>query len=58
MKEYTTTQAQPISLEDLEKETCQSFGGINCVLHQCMFECVLNKAKERATNSDKNKVKP
>jgi len=38
-------------LKDLEKMDCRSFGGNNCVLHQCMFSCVLSdeikKAKER-----------
>lgn len=33
---------------ELEKMTCQSFGGNNCVLHGCMFDCVLREAKIRA----------
>ena len=40
MKEY--------SLKELEKETCRSFGGNNCVLHGCMFYCVLEDAKKKA----------
>jgi len=32
--------------DELDKHTCSSFGGNNCVLHQCMFYCVLQKAKE------------
>jgi len=39
MKTYTR--------EELEKETCQSFGGNNCALHQCMFNCALAEAKKK-----------
>lgn len=35
------------TLEQLEKETCRSFGGSNCVLHQCMFFCALQEAKKK-----------
>ena len=35
-------------LEDLQNETCRSFGGNNCALHQCMFKCVLAEAKKNA----------
>ncbi len=48
MKQYTT--------EELSKETCRSFGGNNCVLHQCMFDCVLNEAKKRAAKNGENEV--
>ncbi len=37
-----------LTLEQLEKETCSSYGGVNCVLHQCMFYCVLEKDKKDA----------
>lgn len=40
MPEYT--------FKELEKMTCQSFGGNNCVLHGCMFDCQLLEAKKRA----------
>ena len=47
------------TLEELAKETCSSFGGNNCVLHQCMFGCVLEeakkKAREKAGKKDDNK---
>ncbi len=43
------------SLEDLEKETCLSFGGNNCVLHGCMFNCALREAKKRAIQIEINK---
>lgn len=48
MSEYTT--------KELEKETCSSFGGSNCVMHQCMFFCVLDAAKKRAIEKEKGKV--
>lgn len=37
-----------LTLEQLEKETCSSYGGNNCVLHGCMFSCQLADAKARA----------
>jgi hypothetical protein len=36
--------------EELDKYTCRSFGGNNCALHQCMFYCVLDKAKKDLEN--------
>ena len=45
MKTYT--------VQELEKETCSSFGGSNCVLHQCMFGCVLHQAKQKAKEEQK-----
>ena len=36
------------TIEQLEKESCSSFGGNNCVLHQCMYGCVLQDAKKKA----------
>lgn len=41
------------TIQELEKQTCQSFGGINCVLHQCMYECVLEKAKKNTAKGGK-----
>jgi hypothetical protein len=43
MKTYTK--------EELEKHTCKSFGGNNCILHQCMFECVLEQAKKEVNKT-------
>jgi hypothetical protein len=43
------------SLEYLKTQTCRSFGGNNCVLHGCMFDCQLKEAKKRAI--EKNGVK-
>ena len=45
MPEYT--------FEDLEKMTCQSFGGTNCALHGCMFNCQLLEAKKQALMREK-----
>ncbi len=36
------------SLKELNNDTCRSFGGNNCVLHQCMFNCRLIEAKTLA----------
>jgi len=33
-----------LTLDELKKETCQSYGGNNCVLHGCMFSCQLTDA--------------
>lgn len=27
------------TIEELEKMSCRAYGGNNCVLHGCMFEC-------------------
>lgn len=35
-----------IKLEELEKMSCRQYGGNNCALHQCMFECQLKKKKK------------
>lgn len=47
--------SQP-TLQELEKHTCKSYGGNNCILHQCMFGCVLEKAKQKLLNEEKKKV--
>lgn len=39
---------KPLTVKQLQKETCRSFGGNNCVLHQCMFGCVLQKEIKQA----------
>lgn len=39
--------------QELAKETCSSFGGGNCAMHQCMFFCVLEKAKQEAEDESK-----
>lgn len=46
MDNYTFSQ--------LQKMTCRSFGGNNCVLHGCMFECQLYEAKIKAIMKEKN----
>lgn len=48
---------KPETLEELNKLSCREYGGNNCVLHQCMFDCALAKAKERAKEAtDKKKT--
>nr|DAL72511.1 MAG TPA: hypothetical protein [Caudoviricetes sp.] len=42
------------TVKELEKETCLSFGGNNCVLHGCMFDCALREAKRRALKRETN----
>lgn len=42
-----------LSLEELKKETCSSYGGNNCVMHQCMFGCVLQKAIQMSEKGEK-----
>ncbi len=42
------------TFSELEKMTCRSFGGNNCVLHGCMFECQLYIAKIKALMREKN----
>lgn len=36
------------TLAELERKDCASFGGNNCVLHGCMFFCILEEAKKEA----------
>jgi len=40
------------TLKKLNEHTCRSYGGNNCVLHQCMFYCVLWKAKQEAAKRE------
>ena len=42
------------TFSELENMTCQSFGGNNCVMHGCMFECQLEEAKIRALIRENN----
>lgn len=42
-----------LTLEQLKKETCQSYGGNNCVLHGCMFECALQAAMRKLLSENK-----
>lgn len=42
------------TFSELEKMTCRSFGGNNCVLHGCMFECQLQMEKIKALMKEKN----
>lgn len=42
-----------LTLEELEKKDCRSYGGDNCALHQCMFSCVLEDAKKKVKQNDK-----
>ncbi len=46
------------TIEELSKETCNSFGGNNCVLHQYMFGCVLEEAKKKARGETKPPIPP
>lgn len=36
------------TLKELEQQSCSSFGGNNCAMHGCMFNCQLREAKIRA----------
>jgi hypothetical protein len=49
--------AKEYTLEELKDETCQSFGGLNCIAHQCMFVCVLEQARHKARGKDNDKNK-
>lgn len=42
------------TFSELERMSCQSFGGNNCVLHGCMFDCQLQMAKIKAIMKEKN----
>ena len=52
--ELTTAQcgkSADYTVEELEKMSCRAYGGNNCALHVCMFEC------RRKANIDKLKGK-
>lgn len=42
-----------MTLAQLKATDCRSFGGNNCVLHGCMFYCVLYEAKKNALAKEK-----
>lgn len=46
------------TIKELEEQTCQSFGGNNCVLHGCMFGCQLEAAKKKAAREKEVEQEP